>query len=63
VNIGRKSWIVALCIEILGLSTLGVGIGVELATGAHIGYVIMSGGAFFLAGGGLYYAKIVRGGQ
>jgi len=47
-------------VEIIGISIVSVGIGVEIITHADIGYVIMSVGSVVIAMGGLLYAKIAK---
>ena len=47
-------------VEIIGISIVSIGIGVEIITHADIGYVIMSVGSVVIAMGGLLYAKIAK---
>lgn len=52
--------IVPAIIELIGIVLISGGIGFEIATGADVGYLIITIGSCFVAGGGLLYAKIIR---
>ncbi len=50
----------ALIIEILGISVGSIGIGVEIATNADIGHVLITCGTTLIAVGSIIYAKIFK---
>ena len=54
----RKLLPVAL--ELVGIATIGVGIGVELATHADIGWAIVTTGSCLVAVGGVIWGKFTR---
>lgn len=54
----RKLLPVAL--ELIGIATIGVGIGVELATHADIGWALVTTGSCLVAVGGVIWGKFTR---
>ncbi len=54
----RKLLPVAL--ELVGIATIGVGIGVELATHADIGWALVTTGSCLVAVGGVIWGKFIR---
>jgi len=56
-----KGLIIATAIELLGITIIGSGIGIEIALGADLGYVLVTVGSVITAGGGLIFAKLIRG--
>lgn len=52
--------LVAIVIELLGIAIGSTGIGVEVATGAEIGYVLITIGAVLVASGGVIWAKMYK---
>lgn len=54
---------VPIALELIGIATIGAGIGVELMAGAHIGLVIITVGSCLVAVGGVIWGKFVRGGR
>ena len=54
----RKLLPVAL--ELVGIATIGVGIGVELATHADIGWGLVTTGSCLIAVGGVIWGKFTR---
>ncbi len=54
----RKLLPVAL--ELVGIATIGVGIGVELATHADIGWAMVTTGSCLVAVGGVIWGKFTR---
>ena len=50
----------AVILEVLGVMLIAFGIGYEVATGAHLGFVIITSGSLFIAAGGLIFAKFYR---
>ena len=55
-----KRLVLCVIIEVLGISTVGAGIGVEIALGADLGYVLITAGSLSVAAGGLIFAKFYR---
>lgn len=56
----KKGLIIATAIELVGIITVGSGIGIEIALGAQLGYVLITFGSCLLAFGGLLYAKVFK---
>ena len=52
--------ILALVIELIGIATIGLGIGIELATGAELGWIIVTAGSCLVAMGGLIWSKFLH---
>jgi hypothetical protein len=51
---------VATTIEIIGITACGVGVGIELALGADVGFMLISGGSVLIAAGGVLFGKFVK---
>ena len=47
-------------IELVGIATVGTGIGVELVTGADTGLVVITIGSCLVASGGVIWGKFMR---
>ena len=47
-------------LEIVGIAAIGVGIGVELASHADIGWVVVTTGSCLVAIGGVIWGKFMR---
>lgn len=56
----RKLWGITILVGVLGIAVVSFGIGVELATGTQVGYILVSSGALALGAGGTNYAKFLR---
>lgn len=54
---------IPIALELIGIATIGAGIGVELVMGAHIGLVVITIGSCLLAVGGVIWGKFMRGGR
>ena len=52
--------LIPVTIEVVGVATIGVGIGVELATHADIGWAIVTTGSCLVAIGGVIWGKFMR---
>ncbi len=52
--------LVPIALELVGIAAIGVGIGVELATHADIGWAIVTTGSCLVAVGGVIWGKFVR---
>jgi len=53
----------AICLETVGICAILAGISVEVALGAHIGWVLITGGSVTISTGGLLWAKVIRKGR
>ena len=58
----RRLWL-PVGLEVVGIVVVGTGIGIELATHAEFGYMIISIGSALVAGGGIIWGKFVRAGR
>ena len=56
----KNLFLVSVVTEILGIMVVALGVGIEIAYRAHIGYILITGGAVITAAGGLLFAKVVR---
>ena len=56
-----KMTLLPIILELLGIAAIGVGIGVEVATHADIGWVAVTTGSCLLAIGGIIWGKFMRG--
>ena len=52
--------LVAIIIELVGITTIGAGIGLELALGGEIYLVVITIGSVLVATGGVIYGKFIR---
>ena len=59
----KKVNLIPVIIEVIGVAAVGAGIGVEMATCADIGYVIVTTGSCLVAIGGVVWGKFMRGGH
>ncbi len=58
-----KLKLLPIIIEVVGVAAIGIGIGVELATHADIGWAIVTIGSCLVAIGGVIWGKFIRGGR
>ena len=56
----NKEKILPITMEIAGIVAIGVGVGVELATHADIGWAIVTIGSCFVAMGAVIWGKFMR---
>ncbi len=49
-----------IALELVGIAAIGVGIGVELATHADIGWALVTTGSCLVAVGGVIWGKFIR---
>jgi len=54
--------ILTIILELIGIIAISCGIGIELDSGAEIGYVIITVGSLFVAAGGIIWGKFIKGG-
>ncbi|MDZ4230399.1 MAG: hypothetical protein U1B77_01110 [Dehalococcoidales bacterium] len=52
--------LIPITIELVGIAAIGIGIGVELATHADIGWAIVTTGSCLVAVGGVIWGKFTR---
>ncbi len=52
--------LVPIALELVGIAAIGVGIGVELATHADIGWAIVTAGSCLVALGAVIWGKFMR---
>jgi len=53
--------IIPIALELLGIATIGTGIGMEMAQGADVWWFVISVGSLLIASGGVIWGKFVRG--
>jgi len=53
--------LLAIVLELVGITIIGTGIGVELISGADVGLVIITIGSCLVASGGIIWGKFIRG--
>ncbi len=58
-----KKMIIPITIELIGIAGIGVGIGIELATHADLGWAVVTGGSCLVAIGGVVWGKFMRVGR
>ncbi len=56
----EKKKLFPVILEVVGVSAIGVGIGVELATGADIGWATITIGSCLVAIGGVIWCKFMH---
>jgi hypothetical protein len=54
----KRLYFFATLIELFGISLTSAGLAYEVATGADLGYQLMTLGSIFVAGGSLLFAKV-----
>jgi hypothetical protein len=52
--------LLAITLELVGIASIGTGIGVELVLGAEIGFVAITIGSLMVATGGVIWGKFIR---
>jgi len=55
-----KMKLLPITLEVVGIAAIGVGIGVEVAKGAEIGWVAITAGSCLVAAGGIIWGKFMR---
>lgn len=53
--------ILPILIELTGIAAIGVGVGIELATKADVGWVVVTIGSCLVAIGGAIWGKFING--
>ncbi|MDV2988804.1 MAG: hypothetical protein P3T54_01405 [Dehalogenimonas sp.] len=55
----NKGMMAAIVIELVGIATIGIGIGIELATKVDFGLVVTTTGSCLVAMGGVIWGKFI----
>jgi len=58
-----KRKLIPIVIELVGISVVGIGIGLEMALGGEIYLVMITTGSCLVAAGGIIWGKFMRGGK
>ena len=58
-----KRKLIPITIELVGISVVGIGIGLEVALGGDVYLVMITGGSLLVAAGGIIWGKFMRGGN
>ena len=56
----KNLFFVSVITEILGIMVVAIGVGIEIAYRADVGYILITSGAVAIAGGGLLFSKVMR---
>jgi hypothetical protein len=59
----KKIKLFPIVLELIGIATIGTGIGIELATGADTGWAVVTSGSCLVAIGGIIWGKFMRRGR
>ena len=57
----KKKRVIPIVIELVGISVVGGGIGLELALGGSIYLVMITAGSLLIATGGIIWGKFMKG--
>ncbi len=55
----NKGMMAAIVIELVGIATIGIGIGIELASNVDFGLVVTTTGSCLVAMGGVIWGKFI----
>jgi len=56
----KKKHLIPVIIELVGITIVSVGIGLELAIGGQVYLAVITTGSLLIAAGGLIFAKFMR---
>jgi len=56
----RHIFKIATAIELIGIAACGMGVGIELAMQADVGYMLITGGSVLIATGGVLFGKFAK---
>lgn len=59
----KKRKLIPIVIELLGISVIGTGIGLEMAQGGSVYLIMITTGSCLVALGGIIWGKLMRGGR
>lgn len=57
----KRKHLIPILIELIGISTVGIGIGLEIAFGGEAYLVVITVGSLLIATGGIIWGKFMRG--
>ena len=57
----KRKHLVPIVIELVGISAVGMGIGLEIALGGQVYLVLITAGSLLIAAGGIIWGKFTRG--
>jgi len=57
----KRMQLIPIVLELIGIGTVGTGIGLELAQGGAIYLVIITTGSLLVASGGIIWGKFLKG--
>jgi len=60
---GKKTMLLPIILEVVGIAAIGVGIGVEMAARADVGWAVVTAGSCLVAIGSVIWGKFMRRGQ
>ena len=59
----NRMTLLPITLEVIGIAAIGVGIGIELAMHADVGWAVVTTGSCLVAIGGVIWGKFMRRGQ
>jgi len=59
----KKRHLIPIVIELLGIATVGIGIGLEISLGGSLYLIMITSGSCLVAAGGVIWGKFMRGGR
>ena len=59
----KRKRLIPIALELIGIGTIGAGIGLELARDGAIYFVIITTGSLLVASGGIIWGKFMQGGE
>ena len=59
----KKGHLIPITIELIGISVVGIGIGLEVALGGPVYLVMITAGSLLIAAGAVIWGKFMRGGK
>ena len=59
-EMSKRLYLIAVGIELVGISIVGVGVGMELTQGGMIYLALITGGSLLVATGGILFGKFLK---
>lgn len=59
----KKRHLIPIVIELVGISVVGVGIGLEMAQGGAVYLIVITTGSCLIAAGGIVWGKFMKSGK
>jgi hypothetical protein len=56
----KKKHLIPICLELVGITAIGAGIGLELSIGGTVYAVVITSGSCLVAIGGVIWGKFIR---